>query len=63
MEERKAYVAQKQAQRRAIQEKMKKLSDERDKFLVAERKKIAAEKGVTPFAFQIETDETLRFIR
>ncbi len=26
---------------------MKKLSDERDKFLVAERKKIAAEKGET----------------
>ena len=47
LEERKVYVVQKQAERKAIQEKMKKLSDERDKFLAAERKKMATEKGET----------------
>ncbi|MGB6041818.1 MAG: VWA domain-containing protein [Pirellulales bacterium] len=47
VDERKAYVAKKQEERKKIQEQMSKLSDERDKFLAAERKKLAAEQGDT----------------
>ncbi|NIL96389.1 MAG: VWA domain-containing protein [Planctomycetales bacterium] len=45
--ERKAYLAAKQAQRQKIQAEMKRLSDQRDKFLTAERKKLANQQGDT----------------